>query len=189
MKSPADALSVSTRPGWPIEVRDSLLDCARDTWRSHPRFHGKAEFFLNYHQLLLTESAKLRDELEQVLNAPTREMAGHPKVNRARRTGLDLIYNTERHHRIEDAHYFPEFAAHHPELRPVLDLLDNDHNALGACLENLGTALQDAFPNSGVDKLVAQAHSLATLLDHQLKRHLFDEEEVIIPIFLGRGMS
>ncbi|MBL4632717.1 MAG: hemerythrin domain-containing protein [Kofleriaceae bacterium] len=176
---------VSERSGLPSEVRKYLLDCPRPTWTAHPRYHGKAEFFIGYHTFLRAESEKLGSELEKILDSFTTDVADNPDFRKAEDAGLRLIQYAQHHHRIEDANYFPMFAQMHPKLRGGLELLDSDHRALSSALDNMGRTLRKRVPKEDAYGSVAIANDRARELDRLLKRHLFDEEEIIIPIFLG----
>ena len=100
------------------------------------------------------------------------------------RTGRQLLQAAHHHHAIEDASYFPAFRQAFPKLGSALDLLDNDHRILGAALDETGDALDRVQAQGEQRGLVALAYDRARALEHLINRHLDDEEDVIIPIFL-----
>ncbi|MEU4147020.1 hemerythrin domain-containing protein [Streptomyces parvulus] len=56
------------------------------------------------------------------------------------------------HHRGEDRTLFPAIAAAHPELRPVLRALEQDHSMIAHLLGGLETAVARAAPPEELDR-------------------------------------
>jgi hemerythrin-like domain-containing protein len=56
------------------------------------------------------------------------------------------------HHRGEDRTLFPAIAAAHPELRPVLSALEQDHAMIGHLLSDLRAAVDHAAPPDELDR-------------------------------------
>ena len=50
------------------------------------------------------------------------------------------------HHRVEDDHYFPSFAAAAPKLQKGFDILDNDHGVIHGAIFDLGTVSRSLSP-------------------------------------------
>src|SRR5690606_25763111 len=82
----------------------------------------------------------------------------------------------EYHHSMEDNHLFPAMRSAVPELAPLIDRLDEEHQELDALLERIHTSLEA--------RAVAElAHDFAAL-ESLLLRHLAAEEEHVVPAFL-----
>ncbi|MET8568930.1 hemerythrin domain-containing protein [Streptomyces sp. NPDC004783] len=58
----------------------------------------------------------------------------------------------DSHHRGEDHTLFPAVAAAHPELRPVLRSLEQDHSMIAHLLGGLRTAVERAAPPEELDQ-------------------------------------
>lgn len=84
------------------------------------------------------------------------------------------------HHRLEDTHYFPQFRRIEPRLEKGFDLLERDHAELHAgidVLEDL-TRLGASSADGGAQQLAEALHRVGGLL----RRHLEDEEDLVIPL-------
>ncbi|MFD7284465.1 hemerythrin domain-containing protein [Streptomyces sp. NPDC059863] len=86
-----------------------------------------------------------------------------------------------RHHTDEDEGTFPALAARHPELRPVLELLRQDHQAVSGILRSVEELLQGAADAAadGTDnapKVLRELDGLSALLDS----HFAYEEKRIV---------
>lgn len=175
---------VAMRDGLPLAIRPTLLEESKSNWQKHPRFAGKARFFMNIHRQLLDGADWLAAQSEQLLEVPQ-------SVLRDQTRAIGLTANTGRllsfahgHHEIEDHGYFPQFAQLYPQLDRALSLLDGDHQVLDETLQGVETAIAQA--GDGRDQM-AQLHSHAAALKKIMHRHITDEEDVIIPIFLRHG--
>ena len=61
---------VAMRDGLPPAIRPTLLEEAKDDWKQHPRFAGKARFFMNIHRQLLDGAGWLSEVVEELLDVP-----------------------------------------------------------------------------------------------------------------------
>ena len=59
---------VAMRDGLPSAIRPTLLEEAEQNWAQHPRFAGKARFFMNIHRQLLDGSDWLSEVVEGLLD-------------------------------------------------------------------------------------------------------------------------
>ena len=104
-----------------------------------------------------------------------------------------FLQHLDGHRRIESGHYFPQFRALEPRIGEGLDLLDRDHDAIHAHLEALyrsGLALHQAVSANAPGQAEAAAR-LGEALDRTagpLRRHLDDEEDVVIPLMARAGL-
>jgi hemerythrin-like domain-containing protein len=96
------------------------------------------------------------------------------------------------HHQVEDFHYFPVFSRAAPELAAGIALLDRDHKTLHLDLvetAEAANALIQALarqPAGAEGPAAAYAAASARLL-RRMERHLDDEEDLVIPLFLELG--
>ena len=175
---------VTLRPSLPPHIREHLLDCPRDTWSGYPLFDGKAAFFLRYHDSLRRRSRQLMAVLEDLLNKSGPHIAATDLAEMTA-IGKNLVQSAEHHHEMEDRYYFPVLAQGYPQLRAGIEVLDNDHRVVSTRLHELDRALSIRSQSRVEYSQLALAYERADGVAHVLRRHLFDEEEVIIPMFLG----
>ncbi len=96
------------------------------------------------------------------------------------------------HHQIEDFHYFPIFRKAEARLLAGFDVLEADHATLHHDIESTVAAanglLQSFSGDVGTLKRAADTYATASrTLFKGLKRHLDDEEDLIVPLILDRS--
>ena len=182
------AWQVEQRKGLPAVIKDLLLPLERSQWSQHARYGGKASFFIQYHGDLLATAAYLKQSLQVLLDSAQGVFNGQ-QLKGPLSAAQYLVDRAHNHHRIEDQVYFPQFRKIMPQLSKGIDLLDKDHKTLDLALDDLSTRVMSMVMtlNQG-DVIDKQQVKLLTdnilHLQRILQRHLYDEEEVIIPIFL-----
>ena len=174
------------RDGLPSAIRPTLLEEAKDDWKQHPRFAGKARFFMNIHRQLLDGADWLSEVVEELLDVPEDIVPDRIAESGLAPNTERLLHFAHGHHQIEDHGYFPQFIQLYPELQGALSLLDSDHQILDAALNGV-EAEQKALLRSPSRDQLAKLHQHAAALNKIMHRHITDEEEVIIPIFLRHG--
>lgn len=178
---------VSKRKGLPASVQETLLESTRSEWKDHPRFGGKAKFFMTIHRDLLDGAAQLSRGVEQLLDVPDSDVGEATTQMNLLPFAKNLISFAHHHHEIEDHGYFPQFGLMYPELNRGFSLLDGDHKVLDAALDDTQVALNHLTGPAITRDQLADLHKGGQALENILNRHIWDEEEVIIPIFLRHG--
>jgi len=178
---------VSGRKGLPTSIQETLLESTRSEWEKHPRFAGKASFFMTIHRDLLEGVEKLERGTEQLLALPPADISETIKRMNLLPFSKQLIGLAHHHHEIEDRGYFPQFELMYPELKRGFSLLYNDHKIIDASLDNFQVAVDKLRGTVVTRDHVAELYSASQGLNNILNRHIWDEEEVIIPIFLRLG--
>jgi hypothetical protein len=87
---------------------------------------------------------------------------------------------------------FPLFNAAEPRLVRGFDVLETDHGTIHAVMEQMADAANTFMRTepSESDRMRYAADDYATAADRlmaMLDRHLGDEEDLVIPLFLDRG--
>lgn len=175
---------VRTRLGLSSPIRKTLLESERAGWPAHPRFGGKAAFFLDIHHALLNGSAQLVNGLQVLTEEPPSTLNEALAVSGARQLSGNLIGYAHHHHHMEDVHYFPAFARILPQLDHALALLDGDHRALEEALDGTEKSMAALQAGANDRDSISRALDHASTLEKVIGRHLYDEEDIIIPIFL-----
>lgn len=122
----------------------------RDDGLSGDRAAAFGRQLVEVHDRLRDELDRLRDDLAAGV-APTRDLAAHC---------VAFCSAITRHHTAEDAIAFPELAAAHPELAPVLDELAHDHTLIADVLRRV-----TALDTGDRDAAVRELDGLSAILD------------------------
>ncbi|KGJ88191.1 hemerythrin domain-containing protein [Colwellia psychrerythraea] len=179
---------VEQRKGLPAAIKYQLLPLEREQWSKHSRYAGKASFFIQYHGDLLATAAYLKHSLHTLLDS-SQTVLNWQQLKGPLSAAQNLVAKAHNHHRIEDHVYFPQFRQIMPQLSKGIDLLDKDHKSLDLALDALSTMVMNMVMTLNQGNVINK-QQVNMLQDHALhlqrilQRHLHDEEEVIIPIFL-----
>lgn len=181
-------LALDTRAGWPPDLRVLADRYPREVWTGHANLGEMATFWLQRHDMFREVGAALAQA-----SAAFRDGTATAEDFRAwfpPRLQF-FLQQLHAHHQVEDLHFFPVFQAAEARLARGFDVLEADHRviheAIAGTVETANAFLQtpadaDALRRTGDRYAVAGD----ALLD-KLRRHLRDEEDLIIPLILDRG--
>lgn len=173
--------ALADRKGLSEPLRVLLKDYPREAWDDDPAFGEMTRFWLSRHTMFREICARVTTLLEGHLD---KQLNPEHTAHALSRYGNALIGGLHQHHTVEDEHYFPQLIPLEPRLAHGFEILDRDHHALTECLESLtdaANAFLRAQDNEKVaDKALAEIRRLGGFLD----RHLWDEEELVVPIIL-----
>ncbi len=184
-----ETLALVRRSGWPEDLRVLLARFPREQWEGHANLGEMARFWLSRHAMFRELAATI-----QALETQFREGALSPaEFPRHLVPRLQfLLSQLNVHHQIEDLHYFPIFRAADNRLARGFDVLEGDHHAIHADMEQTAQAANallralagepQALRRCGDDYASASGSLLKGLI-----RHLDDEEDLIVPLILDRG--
>lgn len=184
-----DHLALDQRAKLPDSFRVLLADLPRTDWERHENFGGLTQFWLQRHlmfrqlsEMLISEAQAFRDR-----EVPAADYA--PRLSQV--AGLFLGQLNE-HHRMEDAHYFPQMIRLEPRLLAGFEILDRDHVVLEGGLNGLVEATNAVLRamqtgRDGQDPAAALETSLSAFAP-LLERHLTDEEDLVVPVILKNGV-
>jgi len=176
---------IGLRKGLPNIIKSQLLPIARVDWSNHPNYGGSAAFFIQYHGNLLNTAYFITNELLALLSKPELSHTIDETFKQILRSGVYLVDKAHHHHQIEDTVYFPQFRKILPNFNLAMDLLDNDHQVLDNALQVFRAHINKLFRQTSItEQSLNTLYQQASGLQKILKRHLQDEEEIIIPIFL-----
>lgn len=184
-----EALALARRNGWPEDMRVLIARYPREQWEAHGNLGDMARFWLSRHAMFRELAASLRtveSEFRAGALAP-------PEFPRRFVPRLQfLLSQLGVHHQIEDLHYFPIFRAADARLARGFDVLEGDHHAIHADMEQTALTANAllralagepaALRRCGDDYAAASGALLDGLI-----RHLDDEEDLIVPLILDRG--
>jgi len=134
-------------------------------------------------------------ELLETDNDAMLDKALDPKTygGRISRFGGMLVNQLHGHHQIEDLHYFPVLSGLEPKLDRGFGILDKDHQAMDGLLNRFTVSANGVLQAIGgggewTDPTAAFAGEV-TAFGRMLRRHLEDEEDLIVPVILKNGAA
>lgn len=164
------------------ELRFLEARLPRDTWDQLPKGSLAATWLAMHaslrHGQQWLERVALQWQLKQLDYATFRERF---------LAGSEGHFNhLHGHHRLEDAHYFPQFRRIEPRLQAGFDLLHEDHREVDAALATLQAQVRElAAAETETVESRALADAIAVGISQAgqlLRRHLDDEEDLVIPL-------
>lgn len=180
-------LSLQARTGLPDALRVLLEDYPRQAWEAHPNFSGLVQFWLERHMMFRQLLDMLQSDAQGRLN---RDMEMREYAARLSRFGGMLVNQLHGHHQIEDHHYFPQLVGLDDRLVRGFEILDKDHHAMDGLLSRFTDAanlvLREPDDHAAREAVAAFQSELGSF-DQMLRRHLNDEEEIIVPVILKHG--
>ncbi|GAA2632445.1 hemerythrin domain-containing protein [Actinomadura fulvescens] len=128
---------------------------------------------IEVHLWLREELARLQDDVDAFLDGT----GGRPRELRAH--CLTFCSALQRHHTGEDGGAFPELAARFPELRPVIEQLEQDHRLVDEILrriEDLVGGLDEPLGDGEAAKVRAELDGLAAIMESHFT---FEERRIV----------
>ena len=95
------------------------------------------------------------------------------------------IQIAHHHHRIENHNYFPAFRRVLPQIGKGIDLLEKDHKDLEESLHRTHALISNLDGTLIKKSYLTDLQTATTTLERMISRHLIDEEEIIVPVFLS----
>ena len=182
------ALALDARQGWPAELRLLIDRYPREVWQGHANLGVLAQFWLSRHDMF----REIGTALEQATTAFRNGTASAQDFRAWFPPRLQFfLQQLNAHHQIEDLHYFPVFQSAEARLARGFDVLEGDHHTIHESIDRTVKAA-NAFLHTPVNdkdplRAAGDAHAAASgSLLRQLRRHLDDEEDLIIPLILDR---
>ena len=177
---------LALRQALPADLVTLLAEFPRMQWERDPAFGGLPAFWLDRHLAFRRLLASLSAEAERMAdrNSDAQKWKAHLS-----RLGSHLLQDLTGHHQIEDHAYFPRMVALEPAMARGFALLDHDHHALDHLLNGFVTAANRALTAEDAAAEAGRLRDFLTGFDHQLVRHLEDEEDLIIPVVLKHRMG
>ena len=183
------ALALTERNGWPQDLRTFLDRYPRDVWAQHENLGQMCQFWLSRHNMFRELAAAIEDAMTRYRDG---KVSAEEFVNFFAPRLQFLLQQLHAHHQIEDYHYFPIFRKAEARLLAGFDVLEADHATLHHDIESTVSTANALLRSvsAGTDALNRAADSYADAsraLFKGLKRHLDDEEDLIVPLILDRG--
>lgn len=189
VKTAAAALALDSRSGWPDYLRLLVNRYPREVWQGHVNLGGMAQFWLQRHDMF----REIGGALEQA-TAAFREGTATAQDFRAwfpPRLQF-FLQQLNSHHQVEDLHYFPVFQAAEARLAHGFEVLESDHltihQSIDRAVETANAFLRTPVNDEAASRQAGDAYAVASEgLLRQLRQHLADEEDLVIPLILDRS--
>jgi hemerythrin-like domain-containing protein len=183
------SLALDTRSGWPDDLRLLADRFPRETWETHANLGAMARFWLQRHDMFRDIASALADATDAFREG--RASAADFRAFFPSRLQF-FLQQLNAHHQIEDLHYFPLFQAAEARLAKGFDVLEADHGAIhhsiDGAVETANAFLRTPVNDTDALRTSGDAYSAASgTLIRQLRQHLADEEDLIVPLILDRG--
>jgi hypothetical protein len=180
--------NVLARSGLERELRESLVGLAQwpaTRWPEHAAYAGLARHWQEIHRAMLLNLDGVAQGLRALAEGRLGDAERMHLVSEVAPAARHAAGHLHAHHRLEDDSMFPQLLQATPALARPLRLLEADHIVLNAALspfERALAALPDAqAPASAWDAAAAGARQVERIA----RRHIGDEEEIVIPAVLG----
>ncbi|MFN3226485.1 MAG: hemerythrin domain-containing protein [Hyphomicrobiales bacterium] len=179
---------LTTRDGLSEPLRVLLDKYPRETWEGNSRFYGLSSFWIERHGMFRQMSETLESDAQAMMALLMEPQSYGRKLSRL---AGSMVQNLHGHHMIEDHQYFPLLAKRDGRLKRAFTMLDKDHHALDGLINEfieesnvvLEGLLEGKDARDLVDRYQPTLHRFNTLIE----RHLFDEEDIIVPVLLEYG--
>lgn len=172
---------LNDRDGLPDNLKLLLEAFPREEWSANPYFAGLVQFWLERHDMFRQLCQMLNADAEAAMDG---KMSAEMMAPRLSRFGSGLVQGLHGHHQIEDMHYFPVLKTREAPLERGFDILDRDHHAMDGLLQRFADAANGVLRQQlEVGRFREELLSFQTLLE----RHLWDEEDLIMPVILKHG--
>jgi len=189
VKTATAALALDSRTGWPADLRLLVDRYPREVWQGHANLGGMAQFWLQRHDMF----REIGGALEEA-TAAFREGTATAQDFRAwfpPRLQF-FLQQLNSHHQVEDLHYFPVFQAAEARLAHGFAVLEGDHHtihqSIDRTVETANAFLRTPVNDAGASRQAGETYAAAgDALLRQLRQHLADEEDLVIPLILDRG--
>jgi len=182
------ALALDARQGWPADLRLLLDRYPRAVWQGHANLGAMAQFWLSRHDMFRDIGTALEEAAAAFRNgtaAPQDFRAWFPSRLQF------FLQQLNAHHQVEDLHFFPAFQAAEARLAHGFEVLEHDHHtihlSIDRAVESANAFLRAPVNDRDLLRAAGDAYAMAgDALLQQLRRHLGDEEDLIIPLILDR---
>lgn len=182
-------LLIASRKRLPDDLRFLVEKYPREIWQGHANLGEMAQFWLKRHDMFRELGGMLQKSVadyREGLLAPT------PFAQWFAPRLRFFLQQLHGHHQIEDLYYFPVFAQAERRLKRGFEILDSDHHVIHDALERNAETAREFLISLQQDtdrkRFAADAYANENeRLVQMLTRHLYDEEDLIIPLILDRG--
>lgn len=157
----------------------------RSEWRDHPMwFSSMASHFLDIH-------GHFRYEMDRLMEAAAPDTAASTgtldALNRVRRSFRAFCGGLHHHHTLEERVVFDPLKTKKPELTDQMDMLWGDHDEVVALQDKARHLIDEAVDDASAATGAKATEAVRTFVAY-LRRHLDQEEDVLVPMMLDGSL-
>ena len=185
----ANSFSLDNRDGLPQDLLQLCVKYPRESWDKHPNLGERVQFWLSRHEMF-REIIMMLEDCCQKLGNNLIDVEEFPQWFIPRLSFL--LNHLDLHHKVEELHLFPIFAAAEPKLIHGFSILESDHQSIHLSADDLKIELEKLFnfkniPGDEVKRTSENSTKKFVTLSKGLISHLHDEEDLIVPIVLDHS--
>ncbi len=181
---------LTERHGLPKQLCELLDKYPRDSWGNNVLQGSWVSFWLGRHSVFREISRSIKQLIRELLD-------GNISKERFMQQYIQLtnmmLHNLDSHHTVEDNYIFPKFFDKSVKFRYGLELLENDHHLIHQSIDkltsegnNLITMLNEK-KDVDLKLAVSNYNAVNENFDKLLMAHLYDEEDLLIPLVSQYG--
>jgi iron-sulfur cluster repair protein YtfE (RIC family) len=194
MTTSNENLLLDTRRGLPQDLLFLAKSYPKLGWDEQLHFNYLVQTWLGIHRMFRAQAHRIDAGVETVLNG---EQDAAEMLPQFRSDVEQLLSHLDQHHRIEDHHYFPQFQQLEPRLAQGFEIMEADHHVIAEAIYTLSgqsrafsAAVETPKPDlSETDRLAHALKQTITKFRANMRRHLDDEEDLVIPLVIDRHFS
>ena len=173
------------RGGLDASLRARLPASRREDWPRHARYAEGAGNLLGIHKAMLHNAANTASALTALAEGRVAADQRRAVARQVHEAGRGILDHLHAHHHIEDQQLFPHFVRLRPAIAHPIRLLEGDHRVLNAVASQFDRALREYPAEDAQAAAYSRAAEAMAQLDRVMRRHIADEEEILIPAYLG----
>jgi hemerythrin-like domain-containing protein len=188
-RTEASSFSLNDREGLPQDLLQLCVKYPRESWNIHPNLGERAKFWLSRHEMFREVIMMLEKSCQKLSG----DLISVEEFSQWFIPRLSFLLNhLDLHHEVEEFHLFPIFAAAEPKLMYGFSILESDHQSIHLSADSLKTELKTLFefknkPRDEVRRTGENSTNKFMTLSKGLMSHLYDEEDLIVPIVLDHS--
>ena len=183
-----DIIQLEHRIKLPDALRILVEKYPRESWEGHTNFGQMVQFWLQRHVMFRRLIAMMQEDMTAL---EAKNLDPNQYRHRFAKLGNTFVGELHMHHNVEDQHYFPRLQKLETSLIRGFEILDADHHAIDAHLENFTGQANSTLKASDEDLIEGanKLHDQLLSVEGFLNRHLTDEEELVVPIVLKHAFD
>ena len=168
----------------PTELKVFLLDYPRKDWNTHPNFPNFTQFWLQRHEMFRQLALHLIQLSQSILDNDIGEQEYQKQTLLISKFMFKELHS---HHMMEDIYFFPGIVKYDGKLSRAIELLETDHREINIIINNYKGSLDRSSSPEEASNLASKLLESQSQFNKALKRHLEDEEDIIVPAALHYG--
>ncbi len=194
MTNTNENLHLETRDGLPQDLLFLAKSYPKPGWDDQLHFNSLVQTWLGMHRMFRVQARRIDSGIETVLSGVQDAAEMLPRF---RSDVEQLLSHLDQHHQIEDHHYFPQFRLLEPRLARGFEIMEEDHHVIVEAIYTLAGQSRDFIASvegtrtdrSEIDRVTNALKQTITGFRRNMRRHLDDEEDLVVPLIIDRHLA